>query len=68
MTLVGAPVWGTGGPEFKSRRSDHEINDLALSLLAGKPPVYKRFTETVLSPFLPQATKKAPPGPGRAGQ
>ena len=20
--FVGAPVWGTGGPEFKSRRSD----------------------------------------------
>jgi hypothetical protein len=24
----GAPYWGTGGPEFKSRRSDHNIKDL----------------------------------------
>jgi hypothetical protein len=26
---VNAPVWGTGGPEFKSRRSDHDFNHLA---------------------------------------
>ena len=26
---AGTPAWGTGGREFKSRRSDHKINYLA---------------------------------------
>src|ERR1041385_894554 len=25
-SLVSAPVWGTGGREFKSRRSDHDLS------------------------------------------
>jgi hypothetical protein len=29
--MAGALVWGTGGPEFKSRRSDHQIRPLAWS-------------------------------------
>lgn len=35
----GGSVWGTGGPAFKSRRSDHLFNSLAVSHPQRPAPV-----------------------------
>src|SRR5216684_6362860 len=39
----GAPSWGTGGPEFKSRRSDQKFTNKSKDL--GPVPRFRRKTE-----------------------
>src|SRR5262245_31184178 len=59
----GSPVWGTGGPEFKSRRSDQ--NSLKKSTICRKaqsgdrPPVCKPFADLFsISPSLCLASRR----------
>jgi hypothetical protein len=60
-SLVSAPVWGTGGPEFESRRPD-ELGEAApmseeapsgASSASGVSAAYFRFSVTVYSMMLP---------------
>ena len=58
MTVLDScrQVWGTGGREFKSRRSDHKINDLAQTigqLSSLYPQAYHR--RSLLRPATPDA-------------
>jgi hypothetical protein len=38
-SLVSAPVWGTGGRGFKSRRSDQQVKHLAKRMVTGATEV-----------------------------